>query len=118
MYLENCTDCTFCFDLKGCKNCILSTNLRNKEFYILNEPHTKEEYEKKLQELNLGSAFSVQSVQALWEKMRIEQGMYRDMYTVNYEGSTGNDIKNSKNCVQCFNVSGSEDCRYLQDVLD
>ncbi len=118
MYLDNCTDCFFCADLKGCKNCVLSTNLRGKEFYILNQPHTKEEYTKKLKEMNLGSAASVRSIDDLWEKMRIEQGFYRDMYTMNCEDCTGNDITNSRQCRASYNVSGSEDCAYLQDVLD
>jgi len=118
MYLDNCNDCAFCFDLKGCKNCILSINLRNKEYYILNKPHTKEEYQKKLKELNLGSYAACKNIHAIWKKMRIEQGVYRDMYNVNCEGCTGNDIKNSKKCVHCFNVTDSEDSKYLYDVLD
>jgi len=117
-YVENCSDCEFCFDLKGCRNCLLSTNLRNKEFYILNQPHTKEEYAKKRAELNLGTLSAVQSVYALWEKMRIENGIYRDKYSLNSENCTGNDIKNAKNCRQSFNISGCEDSAYLQDVLD
>lgn len=118
MYLDNCNDCAFCFDLKGCKNCILSINLRNKEYYILNKPHTKEEYQKKLKELNLGSYAACKNIHAIWKKMRIEQGVYRDMYNLNCENSSGNDIKGSKNCTNCFNATDSEDCEYLYDVLN
>lgn len=118
MYLENCTDCVFCFDLKGCKNCILSTNLRNKEYCILNEQHTKEEYQKKLAELNLGSAAALKNVEAIWKNMRIQKGIYRDMYNINCENSTGNNLKNSKNCGYCFNATDCEDCQFLYDVLN
>jgi hypothetical protein len=118
LYLDNCTDCAFCFDLKGCKNCLLSINLRNKEYYIMNEPHTKDEYEKKLTELHLSSYASVQKVFDIWKKMRIEKGVYRDMYNINCEDCTGNNIKNSKNCHGCYNVTDSEDSKYLYDVLD
>ena len=118
MYLDNCTDCAFCFDMKGCKNCLLSTNLRNKEFYILNKPHSKEEYAKKLKELNLSSHAALKNVEGIWKKMRIENGVYRDMYRLNCENSSGNDIKNSKNCTHCFNATTCEDCVYLYDVLN
>lgn len=118
MYLENCSDCAFSYDLKGCNNCLLSINLRNKEYYILNQPHTKEEYEAKLKELNLGSHSALKNVHAIWNKMRIEQGMYRDMYNLNCEDSTGNNLKNSKNIQHSFNATDCEDCKYLYDVLN
>ena len=118
MYLDNCTDCAFSFDLKGCKNCILSVNLRNKEYCILNKQHTKEEYEAKLAELNLHSHASLKKIQEIWKKIRIDNGIYRDMYNVNSENCTGNNIKNSKNCTDCFNATSCEDCTLLFDVLN
>lgn len=118
MYLDNCTDCAFSFDLKGCTNCVLCVNLRNQEYCILNEQHSKEEYEKKLSELNLQSHAALKNVGQIWKKMRIEKGIYRDMYNVNSENCTGNNIKNSKNCHNCFNATSCEDCTLLFDVLN
>ena len=117
-YLDDCSDCTLCFDMRGCRNCALSINLRNKEYHILNQPHTKKEYEKKMKELNMGSAASREKVFALWQKMRISKGIYRDMYNVSCENCVGNDIRNSKNCERVFNAVNCEDCKYLNDVLD
>jgi len=117
-YLDNCSNCAFSYDLKGCKNCLLSVNLRNKEYYILNEPHTKEEYEEKLKELNISSWSALQKVFEIWKKMRIEKGIYRDMYNLNCENCTGNNLKNSKNSQYCYNATNCEDCKYLYDVLD
>ncbi|MBI3619199.1 hypothetical protein HY213_04180 [Candidatus Peregrinibacteria bacterium] len=117
-YMDDCSDCAFCFDCKGCRNCLLSINLRNKEYCILNEQHTKEEYSKKLRELNLGSFRSLQNVFSIWKTMRIEKGIYRDMYTLNCEECIGNDLKNSKNCTHCFNATNCEDSKYLYDVID
>lgn len=118
MYLDNCTECVFCFDLKGCTNCLLCSNLRNKEYCILNKQYTKEEYKKKYDELKLDTFSGVSNVASIWKKMRIEQGVYRDMYNINSEHCTGNNIKNSKNCLQCYNATHCEDCSYLYDVLD
>ncbi len=118
MYLDGCSDLSFCFDCKGCKNCLLSVNLRNKEYYILNELHSKEEYEKKLKELRLGSNNALKEVFKIWNKIRIEKGIYRDMYNLNCERCSGNNIKNCKNCHGVFNATECEDCRYLYDVLN
>ncbi len=117
-YMDNCSDCAFCFDCKGCKSCALCINLRSKEYCILNEQYSKEEYTRKLAELRLSSSSATREVAAIWKRHRIERGIYRDMYTVNCEDCTGNDIKNSKNCHHCFNALDCEDCRYLYDVLN
>ncbi|MBU1124340.1 hypothetical protein KJ652_07220 [Patescibacteria group bacterium] len=118
MYMDGCSDCAFCYDCKGCKDCLLSINLRDKQYVILNEQHTKEEYEKKLAELKLNSYESVLNVFDIWNKMRIEKGIYRDMSNLNCENSTGNNLKDCKNCTECYNASNCEDCKYLYDVLD
>jgi len=118
MYLDDCNDCAFCFDCKNCKDCLLCTNLRNKQYYILNEQHTKKEYEKKLAELNTRCHSSLQKITEIWNTMRIEKGIYRDMYTLNCEDCTGNNIKNCKNCVGVYNATECEDCKHLYDVLN
>ena len=117
-YLEDCSDCAFCYDLKGCNNCLLSVNLRNKEYYILNEPHSKEEYERKKAELRLDSSSALKQVHEIWKQNRLARGVYRDMYNINAQNCTGNNIKNSKNCAMCYNVVNCEDGAYLYDVLD
>lgn len=117
-YLENCSDCTLSFDLKGCKNCALCVNLRNQEYCILNQRYSKEEYQTKLAELNLSSYGSLQQALKLWQTMRIEKGVYRDMYVLNCENAVGNNIKNCKNCTFVWNATNCEDCSYLYDVLD
>lgn len=117
-YLDNCANCQFCFDCKGCKNCLFCINQRDKEYCILNEQHTKEEYEAKLEELPTGSSKALKQAQELWEKMRIDRGLYRDMYVINCQDCFGNNIKNSKNCFFAFNAGDCEDCKYLYDVLE
>ena len=45
-YSQDCTTCSDSYFLKNCKNCsdcILSANLHGKKYYILNEPHSKED---------------------------------------------------------------------------
>lgn len=117
LYLENCVDCSFCFDLKGCKNCLFSSNLRNKQYYIANQSYTKEEYEQKLREILTDSSATQKRNREQWQKM-MQQAIHRDMYVLNSENCSGNNIQNSKNCHDAFNASNCEDAAYLYDVLD
>ncbi len=112
IYLEDCHDCSFCYDLKGCSDCLFCSNLRQKKYHIGNKPYSKEEYEKKLAELN----FDPEDIQK-WKEM-IQKAIHRDMYSSNTENCTGNNIKNSKNCHYVFNAVNCEDCKYMYDVLD
>ncbi len=117
-YLENCSDCTMCFDCKGCRHCLLCTNQRNKEYCIMNEQVTKEVYEARLEELRLSSHQAVEHLKTVWKDRLLSQGIFRDMYLLNCEGCSGNDIQTSKNCLSCFNAVDCEDCSYLYDILN
>ncbi|PIQ76831.1 hypothetical protein CO157_02505 [Candidatus Peregrinibacteria bacterium CG_4_9_14_3_um_filter_49_12] len=117
-YLENCGDCMFCYDLKGCTDCMLSINLRNKKYCFQNEQLTKEEYKKRVLALQLGSHTAVKRTENLWNTVRIQKGIYRDMYMLNCENCSGNNIKNSQNTFNAWNASNCQDCKYLYDVLD
>src|SRR3989344_4668116 len=57
---NSCQDVLLCKDCVGCNNCVGSIGLRNKSCYIFNQPYTREEYFKKLNEFNLGSNKSFQ----------------------------------------------------------
>lgn len=58
---EACHDCYFINNCIGCSNCFGCANLRNKQYYIFNQPYDKESYEQKLKEMgfNSGSDLSV-----------------------------------------------------------
>ncbi|QQR83293.1 hypothetical protein IPJ72_05845 [Candidatus Peregrinibacteria bacterium] len=117
-YCQNTSDSAFVYDLIGCKNCLFSNGLRNKEYYIFNEPHTKEEFEKKKSELLNGSYKILKHAIELWKKRLIERGVFRNSYQVNCENSSGNNLKNCKNVQFGFNVTDAEDSQFLYDVLD
>ena len=120
---DNCSDCSFCFDCRGCQNCFMSDGLRNQKYCILNKQYSKEEYEKKIDEINFGS-FNVFSI--LKEKF-IKEILSGKPYVrmINTENSTGNFLINTKNCYECYDVEDAEDCMYYRvgangckDVID
>lgn len=111
-FSNNCTDCFFSSNLQSCKNCCLCTNLVNKEYHFLNEPLSKEEYEKRLSEFRGNTELTKKMLALYAEQMRKMTRKYSNI--VNSQNCTGDYIENSKNCLDCYDVNASEDCRYVQ----
>lgn len=54
LYSQNCQNCSqsrYLSNSIGCSNCFMSCNLNHKQYYVLNEKYSKEDYEKKVSEL-------------------------------------------------------------------
>ncbi|MEK7546683.1 MAG: hypothetical protein AAB536_00670 [Patescibacteria group bacterium] len=107
-----CRDSAFLMDCRGCQNCFGCVNLRNKSYYIFNQPFTKEEYFEKIKEFNLGSFEAVQKIKAQFAEL-CEKQIYRYAHIINSPNSTGEILDNCKNCKWCFDmVDNVEDCKY------
>lgn len=50
-YIRGSSDCEYCELCFSCKNCFGCVGVQNKEYHILNEPYTPEEYRKKVMEI-------------------------------------------------------------------
>lgn len=118
MYCDDTSDTSFCYDLKGCNNCLFSANLRQKSYYIWSKVYSPAEYKKKLAEMDLGSYAKREEARKQWFNFRRQNAIYRDAYLLNCENCSGNNLKNCKNTHYSFNATNCEDCQYLFDVLD
>lgn len=105
-------NCFFLKDCSNCQDCFASANLRNKKYYVFNKPYNKEDYQKEVKKWDLGSYKIYKEIQKKaeehWNKLPPKPHM--DEFTVNY---TGNYVFQSKNCKDCYEVGGAEDCRFL-----
>lgn len=105
-------NCSFMRDSFNCQNCFGSANLRNKKHYIFNKSYTKEEYFEEIKKWDLGSYKDYQAAKKLskenWKKFP-PMPVFED-FTIN---CTGDRIFNSKNCKDCFEVNGAENCKYI-----
>jgi len=114
---ESCQEVIFCKDCVGCNSCFGSLGLRNKSYYIFNEPYSRDEYLKKLSEFNLGSYKSFESLKAKayqhW--LKYPQKYIHGRQNVNVSGDY---IYESKNALNCYKVHGVEDGKYLQYILN
>lgn len=110
-YTLNSSHSAFLWQCNNCQDCFLSANLRGKQHYILNKPYTKEEYDRKMKEYDLGSyrIYEVLKKEAHehWLKFPVKTTWHEFSQNV-----TGIFVFQSRNTLDCFEVVGAENCRY------
>jgi hypothetical protein len=112
---EDCNDIVFCKNCIGCNSCFGSVNLKNKSYYIFNQQHTKEEYNKKIKEFGLSSRESIESLQkqVFGHWMKFPNKFIYGRHNVDVSGDY---IQNSKNAKYCWMVNSGENLKYCQNV--
>jgi hypothetical protein len=115
-YLVNCGDCLnvhFSRDLKNCHDCFGCVNLRNKSYCFFNEQFSKEEYQRNIKEINLGSHQVVEEMRRRTVKMFLTAPVkYYNGY--NNENVSGDYIWNSKNVQSGYGIESGENIKYSQ----
>ena len=109
---ENCTNSAFLYQCKGCNDCFGCTNLRGKSHYFFNQPYSKEEYENKLRELDLGSHENVLKAKKKFEELKLKTvRKYANLQKT--ENTTGDNVSEANNCKACFDFwGGIRDCKF------
>jgi len=121
---DSCVDVWFSRNCYGCTNCIGCVNLRNASHCIFNEKYSKEEYEKKMGDLELDSWAGLQKLEKKAKDFSLRKP-YReyngDSFNMNVsgdhiywsrntkEGYIVNNAENSKWC-QLITVQDTKDC--------
>ncbi len=109
--IADCRDSFFLFDCRNCTDCIGCVNLRSKQYCIFNEQVTKEQYEAFIKNACLDTHEGVEAMRERFEKFKaIQPHKYAEI--VNAPGSSGNYIKDAKNCTECFHCYDAQDNRY------
>lgn len=126
MYSQECNDClnsTFLRNCRNCNDCFGCVNLRNKSFCFFNEQLTKEEYKKRIEELQLNNRDNFEKIQDKFIEFtkKFIVPMLVEKHSVNV---SGNWLDNCKNASVSFNCEKVEDGKYLfgikgaKDVMD
>jgi hypothetical protein len=79
----------------------------------MNKSFSKEEYEKKISELHLENKNQRDVVWTRFQEFTKTQP-HKYANIMKSECSTGDFIINSKNCIECYDMSDSENCQYVQ----
>lgn len=113
---EGSHDVWFSKNLVGCSNCFGCVNLRNQQYRIFNEPYTKEDYTKKIDEFNLGSFTNMQELKRTAKETWLK---YPNKYIHGLQNvkTTGDYIYNSRHVSNSFIVRGSEYCKYCMWLI-
>ncbi len=114
-FSNDCTRSRFMYNCRNCTECFGCVNLRNKKYCYFNTQLTKEEYEKKIGEHDLGSRTVVEETHAkFWDL--VKSLPFSGVHIERSENATGDNIKNSKDVVSSYFIDSSENVRYSDSV--
>ncbi len=114
----HCVDCEassdiwFSRNLSGCQNCFGCVNLRNKNYYIFNEPYSKEEYLEKLEELK--KDLPAAAVKAAEHALNYPMKFMRGKQNTNVSGDY---IHHSKDTLKTYIATEAQNCKYCMWLL-
>lgn len=110
---SDCVDSAFLYDCKNCQNCFGSTSLRNKKYIFFNEQLTKEEYEKRVAEIDLGSWKKVQEIRKRFDPL-LHTAVRKNLDILKAENCEGNQLRECRNCFDAFRIlGGGENLRHV-----
>lgn len=110
-HCHTCSDSYFLYNCHGCSNCYGCTNLMNKQYYFYNEKCSKEEYQRRVAAIDLGSHLVLQNERKKCEEF-LQRFPMKFLFGKNNENSTGNFLNNTKNCHSSFFITEGEDLEH------
>ena len=117
-FSEDCSDCVnvwFSKNLIGCSDCFGCINLRNKKYHFLNKQLSKEEYDKKIKELNIDSFKELTNIKSDILKFWAAYPQ-KFIHGIRNDNISGDYINNSKNVLNSYSAKDSENGKYLQFI--
>lgn len=112
-YCGNCSESAFLYNCTNCSNCFGCVNLKSKSYCWFNEQLSKEEYEQRRKEVDLGDYRQAEEWEKKFAEFLVTQP-HRFAQILHATNSTGDNIIDSKNCTDCFDVVGpAEDLHHI-----
>ena len=119
-YLIKCfsaAESLYCYDCRNIQNCFLSSNLRNKQYYILNKPYSREEYEKIVADWQLATPAGRDKALAALKQL-MEQSIHHFRNQLGrIEASSGDYLRDVNQAWECFDVEQADHCRYVRNMI-
>lgn len=120
---HDCRDSFFLYACRNCSDCVGCVNLISQSHCIFNVKYTKEEYEKKLKELDLNSFSGINNFKNTFEEFR-KKFPHRSVHSLKSNEYSGNWIVGCQNVKDSFGCLNVKDGKYLlwifnaQDCMD
>ncbi|MBM3257216.1 MAG: hypothetical protein FJY98_02710 [Candidatus Liptonbacteria bacterium] len=113
---RDCIDSAFLFDCVNCQNCIMSANLRNRQYVIRGKQYSKEEYATALEKIEFGKQSEIEKLKQEFENV-MEKALHKFANITKSVTSTGDNIDNSKNAAYLFDAYNCENVRYAARAI-
>jgi len=114
---QNSSNLIYCYDCIGCKDCVGCYGLRNKQYYIMNERYTPQDYAEKIKNLELNKYSKFLNCHAYFVELSKSQP-HRSNWNLNTDHCTGDYLINCKNAHQCFDSFELQDCAYCTWIFN
>jgi len=117
MFSEQCqssTDLLFCYNMRNSNNCIFCTNGRNISDSILNVKYTKEEYEKKKEEI-LKNYESIEKAKKEFVELK-KKTIVKFSNQTKCHNVTGDYLHNCQDGVMLYDTYDAKNCSYMKDT--
>ena len=117
-FSRECMNSYFLYDCLNCQDCFGCIGLRNKKYYIFNIPHTKEEYEEKVEKYRT-QVSTRQGREELYKKVKKHFLAFPRRYArVHHSHNvTGDNLTHCKDSFECFDIdamqSVTENCKRI-----
>ena len=124
---RDCINCSFIFDCRNCEDCFGATNLRNKKYVLFNEQLTKEEYQKRLSEVDLSCRSTFHEYHKRFLQL-VETSAFPENFNINSADCQGEYLSDCvrvresyymQKCTDCaynYGSSGAERCYYVSSA--
>lgn len=112
---QNCRESQFLHDCIGCDHCFLCHGLRNKQYCIMNEQLTPEEYKKRLDQLDIQKASQADDIRAKLQAFT-KKFPQRENKNIMHENVYGNYLYQAKDTFFSYDCSDIEACRYCTQL--
>ncbi len=107
-----CQNTILSYDCHNCNYIFGCAGLRNKKYYIFNQPYSKEDYEKFLKENPISSSINIAKLKKESKKVWLRMPhRYAQMFKTT--NSTGNFVSESKNAKNCWNLEKVENAKNI-----
>ncbi len=114
---KNCNNSAFLYDCRNCSDCFGCVNLRNKQYYIFNQPYSREDYLAKLAELSVASFVAVEEIRKQFKDF-LPKFIKPHIMATNSVDVSGNWLDECKNVRHSFGCRNVENGKYLFAIIE
>lgn len=111
---RDCQNCAYCANCYGCVDCFGCVGLMHKKYCIFNRQYSSEEFINRLAAL---CQLPQHEIFAQFDAIKTVDPVIF-MHQTGSENVTGDYIVNSKNCLDCFDVTEARDSMYINNAIN